>query len=96
MKHFFQTTLCSSLLLTCTLSKAGQYDALPLRSALSNESHFQTSQGREGHRFEGAEINKYRLYDFYKRQAEYHLAQEKPTDLLLPYPGLEGGRRGHW
>jgi len=96
MNHFFQTTLCSSLLFTCTLSKAGQYDALPLRSALSNEPHFQTSQGREGHRFEGAEINKYRLYDFYKRQAEYHLAQEKPTDLLLPYPGLEGGRRGHW
>ena len=64
MKHSFQATIYSSILLTCTFSQAGQYDALPLRRALSNEPHFQTSQGREHHRYEGAEINKYRLYDF--------------------------------
>ena len=43
------------------------YDALPLRGALSDKPHFQTADGREEHRFASAEINRYRLYDFYAR-----------------------------
>ena len=74
----------------------GPYDALPLKSPVAKEPHFQTSQGRENHRFADAKINAYRLYDFYSRQAEYHLEKKSNTTLLLPYPGLEGGRRGHW
>ena len=75
---------------------AGHYDATALRSPLAVEEHFQTSLGREKHRFEGAPINRYRLYDFYARQAKYHLKAELVPDLLLPYPGLQGGRQGHW
>ncbi|MGB1260436.1 MAG: hypothetical protein ACPG6P_10370 [Akkermansiaceae bacterium] len=75
---------------------AGPYDALPLRGALSDLPHFQTSLGRDQHRFAGAEINRYRLYDFYARQARFHLTNSKFSPLLLPFPGLEGGRRGHW
>ena len=66
-----------------------------LRGPMSLLPHFQTSQGREGHRFADHRNNKYRLYDFYKRQAEYHLELGK-EDQLLPYPGIEGGRLGHW
>jgi hypothetical protein len=38
------------------------------------------------------------LYDFYARQATYHLGQDTTTapDFLLPYSGLQGGRQGHW
>jgi hypothetical protein len=73
------------------------YGEQPLRGALSDRPHFQTSLGRENHRFEKHLNNAYQLYDFYARQAQYYLsgvAEAKP--LLLPYPGLEGGRRGHW
>ncbi len=73
-----------------------QYGTTSLRSPMAVESHFQTSLGRENHRFEGAPINKFRLYDFYARQAAHHLGQEKTPELLLPYPGLQGGRQGHW
>ena len=48
-----------------------------LRGPMSLLPHFQTSQGREGHRFADHRNNKYRLYDFYKRQAEYHLTLDK-------------------
>ena len=77
---------------------SAQYDATPLRSPLAVEEHFQTSIGRERHRFEAAPINKFRLYDFYARQAAYHLGQDSATapEFLLPYSGLQGGRQGHW
>lgn len=82
----------------CTASaSAGPYDQLPLRSNLSPLSFAATEGGREGKRFASAEVNRYRLYDFYRRQAEYHLAN--PSDdpaKLLAFPGLDGGRRGHW
>jgi hypothetical protein len=82
----------------CGAELSAQYDATALRSPLAVEEHFQTSLGRVGHRFEAAPINKFRLYDFYARQAAYHLGQgaAKAPDFLLPYPGLQGGRQGHW
>ena len=86
-------------LFVCSIltSLAGPYDALPLRSSVAPEPHFQTAEGRNSHRYSSGAINSYRLYDFYSRQAEYHLVPGRPfKTLLLPYPGLEGGRRGHW
>ncbi|MFD2159192.1 hypothetical protein ACFSW8_09810 [Rubritalea tangerina] len=74
----------------------GQYGALALREPVAELPHFQTDLGRRGHRFADATINQYRIYDFYARQARHHLSQATIPDLLLPYPGLEGGRRGHW
>ena len=41
-------------------------------------------------------INRDRIYDFYAKQArDYASRSEKPT-LLPPFPGLDGGRFGHW
>ncbi len=41
-------------------------------------------------------VNRDRLYDYYSKQAEYFLGQE-PAPMLLPeFPGLDGGKLGHW
>ncbi len=78
-------------------SNAGPYDALPLRADLCAEACFRTAAGRELKRGADAAVNQYRLYDFYRRQADQELAAQGPPRLMLPpYPGLDGGRRGHW
>lgn len=79
------------------LANAGPYDALPLRADLCAEACFRTAAGRELKRGSDAAVNEYRLYDFYRRQADQELAAQGPPRLMLPpYPGLDGGRRGHW
>lgn len=84
------------LMIACSPALA-DYGEQPLRGSLNDKPHFQTSLGREKHRFEKHPNNAYQLYDFYARQAQYYLnGSEAPKPLLLPYPGLEGGRRGHW
>lgn len=41
-------------------------------------------------------VNRDRLYDFYAKEADY-FRDRAPTARLLPaYPGLDGGRYGHW
>jgi putative heme-binding domain-containing protein len=41
-------------------------------------------------------VNRDRLYDFYTRQA-MHFQKQRPAPLLLSeWPGLDGGRYGHW
>jgi len=75
----------------------GRFDEQPLRGNLAEVPFANTSLGREQYRFAGEEVNRYRIYDYYKRQARWHL--EHPDDkepLLLPFTGLDGGRRGHW
>src|SRR5262249_21143589 len=43
-----------------------------------------------------APVNRDRLYDFYAKEADY-FRKQKPVPLLLPeYPGLDGGKLGHW
>ncbi len=45
-----------------------------------------------------APVNRDRVYDFYAKQAEWLLAQpaaQRPA-LLMEYPGLDGGKLGHW
>lgn len=73
------------------------YDEQPLRANVADVPFANTSLGREKFRFAGDEINRYRIFGFYKRQAQWHLENpgEKPA-LLLPFTGLDGGRRGHW
>jgi putative heme-binding domain-containing protein len=41
-------------------------------------------------------VNRDRLYDFYAKEAEYFRSQPVVPPLLPPYPGLDGGRFGHW
>jgi putative heme-binding domain-containing protein len=41
-------------------------------------------------------VNRDRLYDFYAKEAE-HFRQVHPMPRLLPeFPGLDGGKQGHW
>ncbi|MFM2169892.1 MAG: hypothetical protein RI957_121 [Verrucomicrobiota bacterium] len=76
---------------------AGPYDAAPLRTNLSAEPYCRTEEGRTNKRFSDGDLNQYRIYDFYRRQAMHHLKPENAAQRLLPpYPGLDGGRRGHW
>lgn len=84
-------------LLLSTAPAAGPYGEMPLRSNLSALPYCATEGGREGERFAAYEINHYRLYHFYARQAEYYLANPGDRSYLLPpFPELDGGRRGHW
>ena len=48
-----------------------------------------TSEGREGYELAGEETNTYRVYDFYKRQAQHHLKQDRELELLPAYPDLD-------
>ncbi len=41
-------------------------------------------------------VNRDRVFDFYTKQAE-HFRKQDPTPMLLSeFPGLDGGKQGHW
>ena len=43
-----------------------------------------------------APVNRDRIYDFYAKEAD-HFRKQRPVPLLLPeFPGLDGGKLGHW
>lgn len=57
--------------------------------------YFDVTGGRDDYDFAVEPVNRFRLYDFYRRQALYHL--DNPGEQLLPeYPSLDGGAFGHW
>ena len=41
-------------------------------------------------------VNRDRLYDFYAKEAEHFRTQPVVPLLLPPFPGLDGGKLGHW
>ena len=41
-------------------------------------------------------VNRDRVYDFYAREADYFSKQRLMPSLLPPFPGLDGGKLGHW
>ncbi len=41
-------------------------------------------------------VNRDRLFDYYTKQAEYFRQQPHVPMLLAPFPGLDGGKQGHW
>ena len=43
-----------------------------------------------------APVNRDRVYDFYAKQARYFLAQNPRPQLVQEFPGLDGGKQGHW
>ena len=43
-----------------------------------------------------APVNRDRVYDFYAKEARHALAQPVLPPTLPPYPGLDGGKYGHW
>ena len=58
--------------------------------------YMKTSEGREGYEFATEETNTYRVYDFYKRQAQYHLKANDKLSILPSFPDLDAGQFGHW
>jgi hypothetical protein len=70
----FRQSLCAIFLIIAgSLLQAGPYDAQPLRANLGIEPYFHTELGREKKRFIERDINRYRLFDFYRRQADHYL-----------------------
>ena len=43
-----------------------------------------------------ANVNRDRLYDFYRKQARYFRDVTPRPELLAQFPGLDGGKDGHW
>ncbi|MDB5351804.1 MAG: putative heme-binding protein [Planctomycetota bacterium] len=41
-------------------------------------------------------VNRNRLYDYYAKEAEYFRTQPNLPSLLPAFPGLDGGKDGHW
>lgn len=55
------------------------------------------TKGREGFRFTDRPVNEARVYDFYQRQADYYMSGKVEIPAIIPsYPGLDGGKHGHW
>jgi putative heme-binding domain-containing protein len=41
-------------------------------------------------------VNRDRVYDFYAKEAAYFMKQRPVPPLLPEFPGLDGGKHGHW
>jgi azurin/sugar phosphate isomerase/epimerase len=41
-------------------------------------------------------VNRDRIFDFYAKEALHFLKQKPLPELLPAYPGLDGGKQGHW
>ncbi|WP_411846572.1 plastocyanin/azurin family copper-binding protein [Roseibacillus persicicus] len=73
--------------------------AAELNIARKDVHPYVRSEGsRAEHRYSDAAVNSERVYDFYRRQAEYYLAMapEEVPALLPAFPGLDRGEFGHW
>lgn len=91
MKKPILTTITLAFLLTVShAQKGGVAD-----SAIHPYAH--PAGGRDSHRLANKPINQLRLYDFYQRQADYYLDNPKKQPKIIPaFPGLDGGKHGHW
>ncbi|MEM8954089.1 MAG: DUF6797 domain-containing protein [Verrucomicrobiota bacterium] len=54
------------------------------------------TKNRKGYDFADHPRNRFRLYDYYQRQADWFLNRPERPDLLPAYPGIDGGAFGHW
>ena len=43
-----------------------------------------------------AHVNRERVYDFYAKEARHFAALAEVPPLLPPFPGVDGGKSGHW
>ncbi len=41
-------------------------------------------------------VNRDRVYDYYAKEADFFGAQQNSISLLPQFPGLDGGKQGHW
>jgi azurin len=82
--------------------------SLSVLSLIAATTLAQTTAGIEGFRPDPAPldleayplhrlpVNRDRVYDFYAKQARHALALPTLPDSLSAYPGLDGGKYGHW
>jgi len=92
-----QLYLKSFIFLTCLSTWQDAVAKEPLNIARRAEhSYLEPAANREGHRYTEETVNEYRVYDFYQRQADYYMAQDKRPSLIPSFPGLDAGEHGHW
>ncbi|MDG2122334.1 MAG: hypothetical protein P8J87_01470, partial [Verrucomicrobiales bacterium] len=73
--------------------------ATTLSAQVADPSKFpyaDSSSGRPSSPAANNQINSERLYHFYSRQADHYRSLENVPPLLPAYPGLDGGKHGHW
>lgn len=67
-------------------------------SGLAKPEHYSFADpklGREGYELSSDQVNEFRVYDFYQREADFF--RDQPVTRFLPaYPGLDAGLHGHW
>ncbi|MBK1876474.1 DUF6797 domain-containing protein [Pelagicoccus mobilis] len=62
----------------------------------SNLPYLDPAEGRSEYTHSSFPDNESRIYDFYSRQARFHLEQKSLPSVLPPFPGLDGESFGHW
>ncbi len=75
----------------CEIEVEDPYAGTPVEPAYAD-----VRGGREGYEFADHARNRFRLYDFYRRQAEDALSRPEQRSILPEYPGIDGGAFGHW
>lgn len=101
MTGFFQDAgrlaLCFALTTLCTDNAFAEKKTLNTASP-DKHPYAALDGGRENHRYTDERVNEARLYEFYQRQADYYLAVDSTAipEILPAYPGLDGGKHGHW
>ena len=79
----FSTRLFVLGLLVCSTLAVVSAESPTLHLANPQEHPYADGKlGREGYRLAGEEVNSLRIYDFYSRQADYHMATGVPR--ILP------------
>jgi azurin len=43
-----------------------------------------------------AHVNRERVFDYYGKQAHYFMGQKPLPELIPAFPGMDGGKQGHW
>jgi|GEM_PF-437302 len=73
-----------------------EHPIVPKSTEPADESFHDPAGGRAGKVYADHPVNRFRLYDFYTRQAEAMMDLDERPTLLPDYRGIDGGRFGHW
>lgn len=94
-KALVKSGISLSLTLFVLFAYAGDHDHLNV--ANPDEHPFVDPAGnREGHLNADIEVNEFRVYDFYQRQADFYMSAEHRPAIVPAFPGLDAGLHGHW
>ncbi len=93
--ELFKFGISLSAVLLASLVSAKEHNHLNI--ATPDEHPFVDPAGnREGHLNADIEVNESRVYDFYQRQADFYMGDERRPAIVPAFPGLDAGLHGHW